>query len=93
MIRILNTTFEKEMNQCIADYINKLPNNYRAIFLLKEYDNFSVEEISEILDITVHNVKIQLHRARKKLHELLLANCTFYYDQYSKLCCDKNKCI
>ncbi|MFH0733109.1 MAG: RNA polymerase sigma factor [bacterium] len=80
---------KKEMNQCIADYINKLPNNYRAIFLLKEYDNFSVEEISEILNIKYDNVKIQLHRARRKLHELLLANCSFYYDEHSKLCCDK----
>jgi RNA polymerase sigma-70 factor (ECF subfamily) len=81
--------FKQEMNQCIADYINKLPDNYRAVFLLKEYDGFSFEEISEILDITVENVKIRLHRARKKLHEVLSANCSFYYDEYSKLSCDK----
>ncbi len=80
---------KQEMNQCIADYINKLPDNYRAIFLLKEYDNFSIEEVSEIIDISCENVKIRLHRARKKLHELFLANCSFYYDEYSKLSCDK----
>ncbi len=78
-----------EMNQCIADYINKLPENYRAIFLLKEYDNFSFTEISEILNVTVDNVKIRLHRSRKKLHQLLLTNCSFYYDKHSQLCCDK----
>lgn len=80
---------KKEMNQCIADYLNKLQDNYRTIFLLKEYDNFSIEEITEVLEISCENVKIRLHRARKKLHELLLANCSFYYDEYSKLCCDK----
>ncbi len=80
---------KKEMNQCVADYINKLPDNYRAIFLLKEYDNFSFDEISEITGISIDNIKIRLHRARKKLHGLLLANCSFYYDQHSKLCCDK----
>jgi len=80
---------KKEMNQCIADYVNKLQDNYKAIFLLKEYDNFSIEEISKITEISFENVKIRLHRARKKLHELLLANCSFYYDEYSKLCCDK----
>lgn len=80
---------KREMNQCIADYINKLPDNYRAIFLLKEYDNFSIEEISKITDISCENVRIRLHRAGKKLHELLLANCSFYYDKYSKLSCDK----
>ncbi len=80
---------KKEMNQCIADYINKLPDNYRAIFLLKEYDDFSIDEIAEITEMSRDNVKIRLHRARKKLHDLLLANCSFYYDEYSKLCCDK----
>lgn len=80
---------KQEMNQCIADYINKLPDNYRAIFLLKEYDDLSIEEIAEITEMSRDNVKIRLHRARKKLHDLLLANCSFYYDQYSKLCCDK----
>lgn len=80
---------KKEMNQCIADYINKLQDNYRAIFLLKEYDYLSFEEISEITNISIENVKIRLHRARKKLHELLLTNCSFYYDEHSKLSCDK----
>jgi len=80
---------KEEMNQCIADYINRLSDSYRAIFLLKEYDGLSVEDIAEILGISTDNVKIRLHRARRKLHELLLANCSFYYDKYSKLCCDK----
>lgn len=80
---------KQEMNQCIADYINKLQNNYRAIFLLKEYDDFTIDEIASIMGITNENVKIRLHRARKKLHESLLANCSFYYDEYSKLHCDK----
>lgn len=77
------------MNQCIYDYIHKLQDNYRAIFLLKEYEYLTVEEIAVVLDISVENVKIRLHRARKKLHELLIKNCTFYYDEYSKICCDK----
>jgi RNA polymerase sigma-70 factor (ECF subfamily) len=54
-----------EMNQCIADYINRLPDNYRAIFLLKEYEDRTTEEISEITLLSVDNVKIRLHRARK----------------------------
>jgi RNA polymerase sigma-70 factor, ECF subfamily len=80
---------KQEMNQCIADYINKLQDNYRAIFLLKEYDDLTISQIAKILDISDENVKIRLHRARKKLHESLLANCSFYYDEYSILQCDK----
>lgn len=80
---------KQEMNQCIADYINKLPDNYRMIFLLREYDNLSFEEITEITGISFDNVKIRLHRAKKKLHELFLKNCSHYYDEYSNLCCDR----
>ncbi len=80
---------KKEMNQCIADYINRLPDNYRAIFLLREYEDHTIENIAEITSLSIDNVKIRLHRARKKLHELLLSGCSFYYDEYSKLCCDK----
>lgn len=80
---------KQEMNQCIADYINKLPDNYRTIFLLKEYDNLSFDEISEVTGQSYDNVKVRLHRARKKLHELLINNCNHYYDEYSKLCCDR----
>ena len=79
---------KQEMNQCIADYINKMQDNYRAIFLLKEYDDFSIEEIAKITDISPYNVKIRLHRARKKLHEMLSANCSFYYE-YSQIHCDR----
>lgn len=81
--------FKDEMNQCIADYINKLPELYRSIFILSEYENLSNMEISEILGLTVENVKIRLHRARKKLHDLLMQNCSFYYDKNSQLSCDK----
>lgn len=81
--------FKQEMNQCISDFIDRLPDNYRMIFLLREYENFTIDEISEIMEISFDNVKIRLHRAKKKLQELLMNNCTFYYDEYSKLCCDK----
>jgi RNA polymerase sigma-70 factor (ECF subfamily) len=80
---------KEEMNQCIADYLNRLPGNYKTIFMLREYEDYSVEEIAAIMGISVDNVKIRLHRARKKLHDILLNNCTFYYDEYSKLRCDK----
>ncbi len=80
---------KQEMNQCIADYIYRLPENYRIIFLLREYDNLSIEEITEITGITFDNVKVRLHRAKRKLHELLFKNCNHYYDEYSKLSCDR----
>lgn len=81
--------FKDEMNQCIADYINRLPELYRSIFILSEYERLSDKEISGVLGLSIENVKVRLHRARKKLHDLLMKNCNFYYDKYSNLCCDK----
>lgn len=41
---------------------------YREIFFLKYYYDFSYEEIAIILDIQVNSVKQKLYRARKFIH-------------------------
>ena len=44
---------------------------HRAVFLLKEVEGYGHAEIAELLDITVANSEIRLHRARRQLRELL----------------------
>jgi RNA polymerase sigma-70 factor (ECF subfamily) len=39
--------------------------------LLKDFEGFSVDEISELLDISESNVKIRIHRGRIKLRNEL----------------------
>ena len=41
---------------------------YKEIFFLKYYYNFTYEEISTILDIQVDSVKQKIYRARKSIH-------------------------
>ncbi len=67
--------FRKEMNECIQNFINKLPDNYRMVIILSEFEELKNEEIAGILNITLHTVKIRLHRAKEKLKEALKANC------------------
>lgn len=65
-----NADFEQLFNQ--DEIINLLKNvkmEYREIFVLKYYYEFSYEEIAHLLDLQVENVKQKLYRARKTIHK------------------------
>lgn len=51
--------------------ISALPEKYRTIIQLRDMDGFSYQEICDILDLTLSEVKINLHRARKTVREQL----------------------
>lgn len=65
----------KEMNDCIKDFIEKLPENYRTVLVLGELEGLSNKDVAEILGVTLDTVKIRLHRARERLKKELAANC------------------
>lgn len=71
--------YRKEMSQCIQDYILSLPENYRTVLVLSEFEGLSNQEIGGILSVSVDTVKIRLHRAKEKLKELLQKNCDSYW--------------
>ena len=67
------------MNDCIRGYIEKLPEDYRAVLVLSEYEGIKNSEIAEILGVTLDTVKIRLHRAKTKLKEELESHCELYW--------------
>ncbi len=81
----------KEMNSCIREYIDQLPEDYRTILVLSEVEGFKNREIAEILEVSLDTVKIRLHRARAKLKERLSSHCNFYLDERSELACDRKE--
>lgn len=80
-----------EMIDCIRGYIDQLPDDYRLVLLLSEEEGFKNREIAEILQLSLDNVKIRLHRARARLKELLEGHCDFYLDDRSELACDRKQ--
>lgn len=78
----------KEMNQCIRDFVENLPANYRSVVVLSELEGFKNNEIAEILGVPLHTIKIRLHRARAKLKKELDTHCNFYRDDRNELACD-----
>jgi RNA polymerase sigma-70 factor (ECF subfamily) len=71
--------FRKEMNECIQEYIAKLPKNYRTVLVLSEFEGLKNEEIAEVVGASLNTVKIRLHRARARLKEELAGNCDSYW--------------
>lgn len=62
---------QEELKKILYESLNKLPEKYRTVFLLKELEGRSVEEISKILGISQSATKTRLHRGRMYLRWLL----------------------
>ncbi len=78
-----------EMNGCIREIIQALPEHHRAVIVLSELEELKDREIAEILGLTLQAAKVRLHRARGKLREELAAACVFYRDEQNELACDR----
>ncbi|MEM9526178.1 MAG: RNA polymerase sigma factor [Bacteroidota bacterium] len=51
--------------------IARLPDGYRAVFVLIEVEGYKHQEVADMLDITIGTSKSQLFYAKKKLREYL----------------------
>ena len=58
---------EKYLNLALS----KLPEDDQVLVTLYYYESQSMDEISEITGLTVSNIKVKIHRARKKMYSLL----------------------
>ena len=79
----------KEMNACIRQVIDSLPESYRAPLILHDLEGLSVAETAAICEAPVPATKIRIHRARKRLEEALRAQCDLYSDSRNVLRCDR----
>jgi RNA polymerase sigma-70 factor (ECF subfamily) len=79
---------QHQMGECVQDKVNLLPEPLRAVIILFDTMDLSHQEIAESLGITVENVKVRLHRARRKLKAILEEECTFEVDERNVLVCE-----
>lgn len=52
-------------------FVGMLPEKQREVFHLREVEGLTYEEIADYLEISLDQVKVNLHRARKSLREYL----------------------
>ena len=72
---LLDSETIREVRSAVA----ALPENLRMVIILKEYGNMDYKAISKVLGISEGNVKIRVHRARKKLEESLAGDEAYVY--------------
>ncbi|MFN3306837.1 MAG: RNA polymerase sigma factor [Candidatus Kapaibacteriota bacterium] len=67
------------LKEFVQRAILRLPISLREALLLREYEEYSYEEISQILGITVSLAKVRVHRARILLKKFLEPITKEYY--------------
>ena len=87
VLSIDEQAIKSEMNTCIQQFLNDLPEDYRAVIVLHDLQDLKNKEIADVLNCSLDTVKIRLHRARKKLRTVLADNCDFYRETNDILGC------
>lgn len=59
---------QREVHQAVLE----MPENYRAMIILRYQLDLTNPEIAEVLGITKENVEVRMHRAHKNLRRILL---------------------
>jgi RNA polymerase sigma-70 factor, ECF subfamily len=61
----------KETREIVRSSIDRLPEIYRNILILRDFEEFDTEETARLLNVNNSVVKTRLHRARQALRTLL----------------------
>ena len=70
--------FANETRETIRKAVDLLPDKEKVVFLLRDVEGLSTEEVSEVLELTIPAVKSRLHRARLFLRKKL----SHYFEEY-----------
>ena len=62
----------RDMLNHIGKIIDKLPEKQKSIIQLREIEGYTYQEISDLLDVPISQVKVSVHRARIFLKKELL---------------------
>ena len=71
MYDYFSETKKEDQEKYLTLALGKLPEDDQVLVTLYYYENQSMDEISVITDLTVSNIKIKIHRARKKMYAIL----------------------
>jgi RNA polymerase sigma-70 factor (ECF subfamily) len=61
----------RELQSVLREAVELLPDPLRAVFCLREIEDLSSEETADALGLTVENVRVRLHRAKRGLRQAL----------------------
>ena len=88
-IRVDERLVIDEMNACVRQVIDSLPEDYRAALVLHDLEGLTAAQIAEVSGCSLPTAKIRIHRARLRLKEALGRECDFYRDDDNVFRCDR----
>ena len=82
---------QSDMSDCVVRFLSDLPGPMREVLLLHDLQGFTGPEIADRLGLSIHNVKIRLHRARTRLRAALSEGCDFSRDDRGVFVCQPKR--
>ena len=61
-----------ELSTHISDAINELQEPYKSLIVLREISQLSYQQLADVLDLNIQQIKVYLHRARNTLKQKLI---------------------
>ena len=71
---------ESEMAACIGEFLVQLPHPQHDVVALHDMAGLTHPEIADVLEISVANSRVVLHRGRVALRSILKQNCVLSFD-------------
>jgi RNA polymerase sigma-70 factor (ECF subfamily) len=62
-----------DLSEVLQTALSRLPEVQRSVVLLRDYEGYNYEEIAEITNLSLSQVKVYIFRARKALKEYLVS--------------------
>lgn len=69
----------RQVSMVLEEAIARLPDEYRPVFILRDVDGLTSQEVGKILGISIPAVKSRLHRSRLMLRRRLVS----FYEEFS----------
>ncbi|HVO75110.1 MAG TPA: sigma factor-like helix-turn-helix DNA-binding protein, partial [Ignavibacteriaceae bacterium] len=67
-----NESERKDLSEHINNLVDQLPSKYSSVLNLFYLEGMSCEEISEVMETSVANVKVLLYRSRNALKDIMV---------------------
>ena len=68
---------KRERARLLHEAIDRLPERYRIVLVMRDLEELSTAEVAEALSISEGNVRVRLHRARNTIRALLAPHLDF----------------
>lgn len=60
-----------DINEVLREALNTLPEIQRSVILLRDYEGYNYEEIAEMTQLNLSQVKVYIFRGRQKLKQYI----------------------